>query len=143
MSVIIYDDCEVDCATDETKLWLSPFAKQCQNLCFGYPPVYQDLSTCHDWPVKKDLIDLPIRVKENQNALPIIDSFGAQNKDLTVSLQTSLAEVEVHLQIMQSTAKRILETTLGLTLLVTRVTNINFCPAISIHDLEKRLKGRL
>ena len=105
--------------------------------------MYQDLGTFHDWPVKKDLINLPIRVKENQNALPIIDSFRAQNKDLSVSLQTSLAKAEVHLQIMQSTAKRMLETTLGLTLLVPRVTNINFRPAISIHHQEKRFKGRL
>ena len=96
--------------------------------------MYQDLSTFHDWPVKKDLIDLPIRE---------IDSFRVQNKDLSVSLQTSLAKVEVHLQIMQSTAKRMLETTLGLTLLVPRVTNINFRPAISIHHQEKRFKGRL
>ena len=127
----------------ETKLWLSPFAKQCQNPCSRYPPVYQDLSTFHDWPVKKDLINLPIREKENQNALLIIDSFRAQNKDLSVSLQTSLAKAEVHLQIMQSSAKRMLETTLGLTLLVPRVTNINFRPAISIHHQEKRFKGRL
>ena len=105
--------------------------------------MYKDLSTFHDWPVKKDLINLPIREKENQNALPIIDSFRAQNKDLSVSLQTSLAKAEVHLQIMQSSAKRMLETTLGLTLLVPRVTNINFCPAISIHHQEKRFKGRL
>ena len=139
---LIYGDRKVDCTTYETKLWLSPFAKQCQNPCSRYPPVYQDLSTFHDWPVKKDLIDLPIREKENQNALPIIDSFRAQNKDLNVSLQTSLAKVEVHLQ-MQSTAKSMLETTLGLTLLVPRVTNINFCPAISIHRQEKRFKGRL
>lgn len=131
---VIYGDRKVDCTTCETKLWLSPVAKQCQNPCSRYPPVYQDLSTFHDWPVKKDLIDLPIRV---------IDSFRAQNKELSVSLQTSLAKAEVHLQIMQSTAKRMLETTLGLTLLVPRVTNINFRPAISIHHQEKRFKGRL
>ena len=140
---VICGNRKVDCTTCETKLWLSPFAKQCQNPCSRYPPVYQDLSTFHDWPVKKDLINLPIRVKENQNALPIIDSFRAQNKDLSVSLQTSLAKAEVHLQIMQSTAKRMLETTLGLTLLVPRVTNINFRPAISIHHQEKRFKGKL
>ena len=140
---LIYGDRKVDCTTYETKLWLSPFTKQCQNPCSRYPPVYQDMSTFHDWPVKKDLIDLPIRVKENQNAFPIIDPFRYLNKDLSISLQTSLAKVEVHLQIMQSTAKRMLETTLGLTLLVPRVTNINFRPAISIHHQEKRFKGRL
>ena len=90
---VIYGDCKVDCATDETKLWLSPFAKQCQNPCSGYPPVYQDLSTCHDWPIKKDIVYLPIRMKGNQNTLPIIDSFEAQNMDLSVSLQMSLAKV--------------------------------------------------
>ena len=89
---VIYGDRKVYCTTCETKLWLSPFAKQCQNPCSRYPPVYQDLITFHAWPVKKDLIDLPIRVKENQNALPIIDSFRAQNNDLSVSLQTSLAK---------------------------------------------------
>ena len=140
---VIYGDRKVDCTTYETKLWLSPFAKQCQNPCSRYRPVYKYLSTFHDLLVKKDLIDLPIRVKENQNAFQIIDSFRAQNKDLSVSLQTPLAKVEVHLQIMRSTEKRMLETTLGLTLLVPRVTNINVRPAISIHHQEKRFKGRL
>ena len=60
---VIYGDCKVDCTTDETKLWLSPFAKQHQNPCSGYPPAYQDLSTRHDWPIKKDIVDLPIRMK--------------------------------------------------------------------------------
>ena len=41
------------CATDETKLWSSLSAKQCQNPCSGPPPVYQDLITHHDWLVKK------------------------------------------------------------------------------------------
>ena len=41
------------CCTDETKLWLSPSAKQCRNPCSGPPPVYQDLSTSHDWLAKK------------------------------------------------------------------------------------------
>ena len=27
--------------------------------------MYQDLSTCHDWPVKKAIVDLPIRLKGN------------------------------------------------------------------------------
>ena len=36
------------CATDETKLWSIPSAKQCQNPCSGPPPVYQDLITHHD-----------------------------------------------------------------------------------------------
>ena len=38
-------------ATDETKLWLRPSVKQRRNPCSRSPAVYQDLSTCHDWPV--------------------------------------------------------------------------------------------
>ena len=33
----------VACVTDETKLWLSPSAKQRQNHCSGVPPVYQNI----------------------------------------------------------------------------------------------------
>ena len=32
---------------------------------FWAPPVYQDLSTRHDWPVKKAIVNLPIRMKGN------------------------------------------------------------------------------
>ena len=42
-------------------LCLSPSAKQCRNPCLGSPPVYQDLSARHDWPVKNAIVDLPIR----------------------------------------------------------------------------------
>ena len=42
---------QLACATEETKLWLSPSAKQRRNPCSGLPPVYQDLSTRYDWPV--------------------------------------------------------------------------------------------
>ena len=34
--------------------------KQRPNPFSGPPPVYQDLSTRHDWPVKKAYVDLPI-----------------------------------------------------------------------------------
>ena len=53
----------VACVTDETSLWLSPSANQRLNPCFGSPAVYQDLSTRHDWPVKKDIVHLPIKRK--------------------------------------------------------------------------------
>ena len=43
----------VACTTDETKRWFSLSAKQRQNPCAGFPPVYQDFSMRHDWPVKK------------------------------------------------------------------------------------------
>ena len=32
---------------------------------FRAPPVYQDLHTCHDWPVKQATVDLPINMKGN------------------------------------------------------------------------------
>ena len=57
----------VGCATDETKLWLSLSAKQCRNPCSGSPPVYQDLSMHHDWPVKKAIVDFSNRLKGNWN----------------------------------------------------------------------------
>ena len=51
--------------------WLSLSAKKRQNPCSGLPPVYQDLSTCHDWPVKKAIVNLPVRLKENLNSFAI------------------------------------------------------------------------
>ena len=56
---------KIACATDETKLRLSPSAKQSRNPCSGPSPVYQDMSTRHDWPVKKAIVDLPIRIQRN------------------------------------------------------------------------------
>ena len=41
---------------DEIKLWLTPSAKQRRNPCSGLPAVYPDLSTRHDWPVKKAFV---------------------------------------------------------------------------------------
>ena len=60
------------CATDETKLWLSPSAKQRQNPCSGPHPVHQDLSTRHDWPVRKPLSVCQSVWKEIRNTLPVI-----------------------------------------------------------------------
>ena len=45
---------EIACA-DKIKLWLTPSAKQRRNPCSGLPAVYPDLSTRHDWLVKKGL----------------------------------------------------------------------------------------
>ena len=62
-----HSTCMVACTTDKTEIWLSPSAKQCWNPCSGSPPVH--LSTHHDWLVKKAIVDLPIRLKGNLNAL--------------------------------------------------------------------------
>ena len=59
-------------ATDETKPLLSPSASQRRNPCSGPSAAYQDLSKRHDWPVKKAIVNLPIRSKGNQNALTVI-----------------------------------------------------------------------
>ena len=53
----------------EINFWFSRSAKQCQNPCSGPPPVYQDLSTCHDWPVNKAIVNLPIRLKGNSKCI--------------------------------------------------------------------------
>jgi len=83
------------CATDEIKLRLSPSAKQCRNPCSTPPPVYQDLSMCRDWPVKKAIVDLPIRLKGNLKLISgnSLSPLGAQNKDFSATLQTLLSEV--------------------------------------------------
>lgn len=44
--------------------WASLCAKQRQNAC-SWPPVYQELSTHHDWPVTKAIVDLPISLRGN------------------------------------------------------------------------------
>ena len=66
--------------------------KQRQNHCSApHPPVYQDLSTRHDWPVKKTIVDLPIRLqvegkfKTHCNSLSPLE---AENKDLGTASQT-------------------------------------------------------
>ena len=53
------------CATDETKLWLSPSAKHRRNPWSESLTVFQDLRTRYDWPVKKAFVDWPIRLKGN------------------------------------------------------------------------------
>ena len=46
--------------------------------------MYQDLGTCHDWPVKKSIVNLPIRFKGNTQRIPCSNSLNpleTQNKD--------------------------------------------------------------
>ena len=66
-------DLPIACAVDETKLWLSPSEKQRRKPCSGRP-VYQDLSTRHDWLVKNTTVRCQSRWKEIWNALPVIRS---------------------------------------------------------------------
>ena len=53
------------CVKDITQLLLSPSGKQRQNPCSGSPAEYQDLSMCHDWPVRKAIVDFPMKMKQN------------------------------------------------------------------------------
>ena len=55
----------VACATNETKPLVKSVCESARKSLFWAPPLYQDLSTRHDWSVKKAIVDLPIRMKEN------------------------------------------------------------------------------
>ena len=44
----------------------------------------------HDWPVKKGIVNLPIRMREN------LKRSSGQNKDLGTASQTLLTEVGYH-----------------------------------------------
>lgn len=83
---------ELACATDETKLWLSPFVTQHQNPCSRASPVYLDLSTCHDWPVKSAIVGrfADQILKGNLRCITgnLLSLWGAQYKDISVALQT-------------------------------------------------------
>ena len=84
-------------ATDETKLWFAPSAKQYRNSCSGAPPVDPDLSKRYDWPVEKSIVDLAIREKRNFNRISgnSLRPLRAQNKDISAALQTLLTGVKV------------------------------------------------
>ena len=45
------------------KFWLSLSSKIRQYPCSEPPPDYQDLSTCHDWPVENATVDLLVSLK--------------------------------------------------------------------------------
>ena len=72
----------VACATDETKPLVKSVCETAPKSLFWVPPVNQDLSTRHDWSVKKAIVDLPIRVKENSKRASgnLLSPLGAQNK---------------------------------------------------------------
>ena len=58
--------------------------------------MYQDLSTCHDWLVKKAIVDLPIRMTGNSKSTSgnLSSLLGAQKKDVGAALQTLLTRVK-------------------------------------------------
>ena len=80
-------------------VWLSASAKQRRKPWSRPPPVYQDLSTRHDWPVKKAIVDFPIKLKGNSTRTSgnLLSLLGAQNKDVVAASQTLLTEVRLRL----------------------------------------------
>ena len=52
--------------------------------------MYQDLSIHHDWPVKKAIVNLPIKLKENSKCTfgNLLSLLGAKKKYVCTALQT-------------------------------------------------------
>ena len=60
------------------------------------PPVYLDVSTYYDWPVKKTIVDLLMRLKGNSEFISgnSLSPLGAQNKDFGAASQALLTRVK-------------------------------------------------
>ena len=61
--------------------------------------MYQDLSSRHDWPVEKDNVNLPIRIRGNPKRTSgnSLSPLGAQNEDIGTASQTLLTEAKLRL----------------------------------------------
>ena len=59
--------------------------------------MYQDLTTHHDSPIKKAIVDLPIRLKGNWKPTSgnLLSLLGAQSKDLSTASQMLLTRVRL------------------------------------------------
>ena len=84
-----YSILHIACTTDRTNFWLP------KPLFWADPPVYQDLIACHDWPIKKATVNLPIRLKQISKRISgnSFSLFGAQNKDICAASQMLLIRV--------------------------------------------------
>ena len=58
--------------------------------------MYQDLSACHDWPVKKAIVDLLMRLKGNSKCISgnSLSPLGARNNNFGAASQTLLTGVK-------------------------------------------------
>ena len=58
--------------------------------------MYLDVSTCHDWPVKKAIVDLLMRLKGNSEFISgnSLSPLGARNKDFGAASQALLTRVK-------------------------------------------------
>ena len=63
--------------------------------------MYQDLTTHHDWPIKKAIVDLPIRLKGNwkPTSSNLLSLLGAQSKDLSTASQMLLTRVRLSVSV--------------------------------------------
>ena len=61
--------------------------------------MYQDSSKRHDWPVKKAIVDLPIRMKGSSKPTSVnsLSPLGTEN-DLGTASQALLTKVKLRLQ---------------------------------------------
>ena len=63
--------------------------------------MYQDLTTHHDWPIKKAIVDLLIRLKGNwkPTSSNLLSLLGTQSKDLSTPSQILLTRVRLWLSL--------------------------------------------
>ena len=80
----------VACNTDGTKLLVESVCETASKSLFWVPLVYKDLNTRHDWPVKKAIVDLLVRLKRNSKRISCnsLSSLGFQNKPFGAAPQT-------------------------------------------------------
>ena len=92
------------CTRDKSKLLVkSVYETAPKSLVWAPTRVFQDLSTCHDWPVNKAIINLPIRLKGNLKRISSNSlSPLAQNKDIGTASQKLLNGVRWRLWRMRS-----------------------------------------
>ena len=59
--------------------------------------MYQDLSKCHDWPVKQAGVDLSIKMKGNSKSTSgnLLSQLEAQNNDIGIASQMLLTKVKL------------------------------------------------
>ena len=84
----------------ELNFWLSTSAKQRRTPFSWPPPGHQDLSSRHDWPAKKAIIGLPVRLVGNLRRISgnSLSPLGARYKDIDAASQTLLIWVRLYLR---------------------------------------------
>ena len=62
--------------------------------------MYLDVSTCHDWPVKKAIVDLLMRLKGNSKCISgnLLSPVGGPEQGFRAASQTLLTGVKLRLR---------------------------------------------